>query len=304
MKVHTGLVLSCLLSLGVLSYACANGDTVGGSTGNNSGGSNGNTGGSNSNSGGSTGHTGGTTGNTGGSTAHTGGTTGNTGGTTSNTGGTTGAGGVVATGGITGSTGGTTGGGGTTGTTCGSSFSVNATGFVSMPAQGGACWSGYAYTYVDSYGSTVMPMSPTPGFSTCGMPCNLTITGMIMAVTGTSYTYEGLGFNLGDTSTGGTTHPTVTPKGSGLTIAFANTTPSTLPLRAQISDGTNNWCYTVSGASPVTIPYGSFNTKCYDSPPDGTAYAKNPINTIQLQIAGGTTSGAVNVTISSVTENP
>ena len=65
MKLQTGLVLSSLLSLGLLSYACANGDTV--NNGSNGNGGSSNTGGSSSgNSGGSTG-SGNNNGNTGGS---------------------------------------------------------------------------------------------------------------------------------------------------------------------------------------------------------------------------------------------
>jgi hypothetical protein len=217
--------------------------------------------------------------------------------------GTTGTGNVTGQAGTTG-TGNVTGQAGTTGTapTCGASFAVESTGFVTMPSKAGTCWSGYAYTNVDTYGSTASPASPTPGFSTCGSPCSLTLTGNILAVTGTNYSFEGLGFALGQIS-GGTANAEVAPTGTGLTIAFTNTTPPSFPLRAQITDGTTTWCYTVTGGSPATIPYASFNTKCYDSPPDGTVYAKNPINAIQLQIAGGTTSGAVKVTIMSVTEN-
>jgi len=227
------------------------------------------------------------------------------------TGNTTGQAGTTGTGNVSGQAG-TTGAGNITGTgsagttgstpTCGATFAVESTGFVTMPSKSGACWSGYAYTYVDTYGSTVSPSSPTPGYSACGSPCNLTMTGNILAVTGTNYSYEGLGFGLGQIA-GGTANAEVAPSGTGLTIAFANTTPASLPLRAQITDGTTTWCYTVTGGSPATIPYASFNTKCYDSPPDGTGYAKAPINAIQLQIAGGTAAGAVNVTITSVTEN-
>src|SRR6185312_17283672 len=49
MKLHSGLVLSSLLSLGLFTYACANGDTVSGSTGSGGSNSSGNTGGSSSN---------------------------------------------------------------------------------------------------------------------------------------------------------------------------------------------------------------------------------------------------------------
>lgn len=311
MKLHTGLVFAGLLAIGLTSYSCANGDTA--SSGGN-GGSTGN--GGNTSSGGTTGSggstaKGGSTGN-GGSTAK-GGNTGS-GGSVSGSGGSTAKGGNTGSGGtgaVTGSGGTGTGSGGTGATGTGGStalscpsFAANATGFVTMPVKGGACWSGYAYTYADAFGTAVVPMSPTPGFSTCGMPCNLTMTGNIVAVSGSNYSYAGLGFNLGDSATGGTTHPTVVPTGSGLTIAFSNTTPSSLALRAQITDGTdtNTWCYTVTGSSPVTIPYGSFMQTCYNPTP-GPAYAKQPINAIQLQIAGGTAPGALGVTITSVSEN-
>jgi hypothetical protein len=300
MKLRSGLVLSSLLSLGLLTYACANGDTVSGSTGNGGSGQN-NTGGSSSNN------------NTGGSSSNN-----NTGGSSNNnSGGSQGAGGVHGSGGATGSTSsgaggtttpgntggstGTTGTGGSSAASCGTSFSVGGTGFVTMPAVGGGCWSGYGFVYADKFGSTFMPAD----FTMCGTPCKLGITGTIAAVSGTSYTYEGLGFSLGDPQTGGgTTHPDITPRGSGLTIAFTNTTPATLPLRAQLLDSTGTtWCYTITGASPVTIPYSSFTQECYNTPP-GLAYAKNPIDRIELQVAGGTAMGAVDLTITSVTENP
>lgn len=95
---------------------------------------------------------------------------------------------------------------------------------------------------------------------------------------------------------------TLTPVGSSLTIGFTSTTGS-LPLRAQLSDGTTNWCYTITGSSPAVIPYSSFNTKCYDSPPDGTAYAKNPISSFQLLVSGTSVASAYNISLINVTEN-
>ena len=234
MKLHTGLVTVGLLSLGLLSYSCANGDTVSGSSGN--GGSNSGTGGSTSTGGSSstgTGgtHTGGTTGTgtggivtTGTGGTHTGGTTG-AGGT--HTGGTTGTGGIVTTG--TGGTIVTATGGTSGGATCGASFAVSSAGFVTMPAKGGACWSGYAYTFDDAT-SVVSPVSPTPGFSACGDPCVLTMTGTV-AASGTTYPYVGLAYNLGQSQSGGTTNTAVTPTGSGLTFTFAETAPAGSALR-------------------------------------------------------------------------
>jgi hypothetical protein len=305
MKYQTaGLVLTLFLSLGLLGVSCSSGDTVSGGTGSGTGNTSGGAGTNGTGHAGTNG-SGNTTGQAG--TFGSGNTTGQAG--TFGSGNTTGQAGTTGTGNVTGQAGTTgtgtgTGSAGVTGTapTCGASFAVESTGFVTMPSKAGTCWSGYAYTYVDMYGSTAMPSSPTPGFSMCESPCSLTLTGTIKAVTAANYSFEGLGFGLGQIS-GGMANSEVAPTGTGLTIAFANTTPASLPLRAQITDGTTTWCYTVTATSPVTIPYGSFNTKCYDSPPDGTPYAMNPINAIQLQIAGGTAPGAVKLTIMSVTEN-
>ena len=307
MKLHSGLVTVGLLSLGLLSYSCANGDTVSGSSGSGGSSSTGNGGSSSTGTGGSnstgTGgsHTGGSTG-TGGS--HTGGSTGTGGIITTGTGGThtggvTGTGGVVTTGtgGIT-----TTGTGGTTTVTCPTTFEPTTGGYVLMPASGGTCWHGYAYNFADAMSTITPPTSMT--YATCGTTCALTAMGMVaIANAANNYaTYAGIGFNINQDQSGGTAAPTLTPAGTSLTITFTGTTGS-LPLRAQLSDGTTNWCYAITGTSPVTIPYASFNTKCYDSPADGTAYAKNPINAFQLQVAGAATAGTYNIALTGMKEN-
>ena len=295
MKLQTGLVFSSLLSLAVVSYACANGDTVNnGSSGN--GGSN-NTGGSSSgNSGGSTG-SGNNTGNSGGSTGS--GNNNGSGGVHA-TGGSTGTGNNTGTtGGSTGSSGGSTGGGGASATQCGSTFGVASNGFVTLPAVGGACWSGYAYDGGDA-SSTIMPGK----FSTCGMPCMLTMTGTVGAATaansyaGTAY----LGFNVGQDA-GSTTPGTVTPKGSGITVTFTNTSASKIRVQLNAdSTGTTFWCADVT-TSPAVIPYTSFTQQCYNTP-TGPAYAKGAIQSIALSVPGGPAAAAVNITLVSVTENP
>jgi hypothetical protein len=91
MKFHTGLVFAACLSLGLISYACVNGDTVNGSTG--TGGNNGSgTGGNSSGNTGGSNNTGGNGSGTGGNGSSTGGNTGS-GGNVSHTGGNTGTGG-------------------------------------------------------------------------------------------------------------------------------------------------------------------------------------------------------------------
>ncbi len=305
MKLHPGLVFAGLVALALGTYSCANGDTVSGSTG--SGGSGSGSGGSSS--GGSTGSGGST--NKGGSTGTGGAKGGSTGtggsvssggstGTGGAKGGSTGTGGSVSSGGSTGTggtittgTGGTTttGSGGSSAVGCTPAFAVSATGFVTMPVKSGTCWAGYAYTFGDTYGTTFLPATPT----------SLMSMGNIVAVSGTNYSFAGLAFNLGQTNAGGTTNTSVTPTGTGLTITYTASVPSGLPVRIQITDGTNTWCAAAT-SSPANIPYASFAEACYNTPP-GTAYAKNPINAIQLQVAGGTGSGAYTLTITSITEN-
>jgi hypothetical protein len=160
-----------------------------------------------------------------------------------------------------------------------------------MPVKGGTCWSGYAYTFGDTYGTTFLPATPT----------SLMSMGNIVAVSGTMYSFAGLAFNLGQTNAGGTTNTPVTPTGNGLAITYTASVPTGLAVRVQITDGTNTWCTTVTG-SPATIPYSSFAEACYNTPA-GTAYGKQAINAIQLQVAGGTAMGAYTLAIASITEN-
>jgi hypothetical protein len=307
MKLHPRLVIVGLLSLGFLSYSCANGDTVSGTTGNGTGNGGSNstgTGGSSSTGtgGNSTGtggtHTGGTTGaggtHTGGSTGTGGIIAGGTGGT--HTGGTTGTGGIVTTG-----TGGTvvTGTGGTTTASCGNAFAVGINGYVTMPAVGGGCWTGFASDGGDA-GSTIMPGT----FSTCGAGCMLTMTGTLNASNAAnSYAgYSYLGFNIAQDSGGAIT--TVAPKGSGVTVTFTNTSSAPVVRVALNADaaGATSWCAPAT-TSPATILYSAFTQQCYNPTP-GPAYMKQPIISVQLSVPGGTASGPVNVTLVSVKENP
>ena len=50
------------------------------------------------------------------------------------------------------------------------------------------------------------------------------------------------------------------------------------------------------------IPYDSFNTKCYDSPPDGVAYAKTPFTSVQILIAGGAAASTFTMALTKVEE--
>lgn len=113
--------------------------------------------------------------------------------------------------------------------------------------------------------------------------------------------YAGVGFSLAQDQSSGSTTARVTPTGKSLTVSFTGSTSA--PLRVQLSDGSTNWCCNIT-ASPVTIPYGSFNTRCFDATPDGTAYAKQAITALQLTVPGGAAAQPYNISLTSVTENP
>jgi hypothetical protein len=182
-------------------------------------------------------------------------------------------------------------------TTCGSAFAANSSGYVSLPSASGACWHGYAFAGGDA-GSAITPTS----FSACGTPCMLKMSGTVGPAVAPSYSgVVFLGFNLAQ-NIDSTTSTMVSPTGTGLTVSFSATT-ATLPLRVQLSTASGTfWCYTVTGTSPVTIPYASFNTACWDN--SGTAYGKQPIQNIELVVPGGATAtSGVSVTLLGVREN-
>jgi hypothetical protein len=298
------IVVFIALSGAAFAPACSSGETVGGPTGTSTGnaGTNG-VAGTNGNAG-----TNGVAGTYGrGGTTGTAGTTGLTGtagtngrGGTTGTAGTNGRGGTTGTAGTTGTgTAGTTGSAGTSGTgQCGAAWNVANDGFVTVPAMGGVCWSGYAFAGGDST-STVTPTS----FMTCGIGCMLKATGTVGASVAPAYAGNAyLGFSIAQPSGGGSPG-TVAPTGTGIKVSFTNSSATTT-LRVQLAadaTGTTFWCYTVTGASPVTIPYAMLRTMCWDTTM-GTAYAKQPVMSIQLSIPGDATAKALNLTLTGVTE--
>lgn len=277
------------------------------------------------------GTTGGTVGSTGGTVGTTGGTVGNTGGTVATGGaagglGKAGAGGTgvaaggaagsvgkggtgAATGGASGSvgTGGTTPTAGTTGAAgtnglppveCGTAFSVDSAGFVRAPAAGGACWHGYASAGADSL-STVMPTA----FGMCGADCMLNITGTVAPATEAN-SYAGvayLGFNLKQ-QLGASAKMTVTPTGTGIAVTYGNAGASEI-VRVQISSGSaaaTRWCAPLATSGAV-IPYSMFNTQCWEGGA-GTAYAKQPIDTLQLIVPGGAAEAPLDIALTGIKE--
>ena len=129
----------------------------------------------------------------------------------------------------------------------------------------------------------------------------LKMTGTVGPAVAPSYSGVAfLGFNIAQ-NVNSTSSISVSPTGTGLTVSFSASTGG-LPVRVQLSTaGSTFWCYTTTGASPVNVPYASFNTACWDN--SGTAYSKQPIQSIQLVVPGGATAtSGVNLTLLSVKE--
>lgn len=211
-------------------------------------------------------------------------TTGTTTGVTTATTGTT-------TGVTTATTGTTTGASTTTGTTTGSTCSAASAGGIALmmnylPASAMIGMGGYAYAYSDmSVGgpsNACVDSNALCGSGSSG-PANTMAVGTVAAY---GYYGGGIGVNLNQAMGAGTTMMTYTATGAGVTYAL-----SVLPAGARlvIDNAGTDYCANLTSASG-TVMWSSFNTKCYDSPADGTALAAAPSAThVEFQVPASMT---------------
>jgi hypothetical protein len=174
-------------------------------------------------------------------------------------------------------------GGAATGTCPGSgSLTMKAGGFVT-----GSGWSGYGWTAATPKGtSTASPVD----FSTCPAATTaLCASGNVAAMS--DYSGTGMiGLNLNQAE-GSSTTGSYTPTGSGVTVNVTNSGGSAVRVQIQApggdTDATKRWCATLTTfGSPVTIPWSSFNTKCWDG--SGTAYtAGTALQAVIILVPGG-----------------
>jgi hypothetical protein len=271
--------------------------SVGGVTGNNA------TGGSDA-TGGKTGATGGKTGATGGKTGATGGKTSATGGKTSATGGaaTGGDGSVTDTGGNAGTGGATAAVTTASATTC--TFDSSGTLAVTSKYVAAGTCGGYAYTYANGT-ATIAPACTSTGCTPELDAAKICASGEVPP----SATYAntaGIGFSIFQSRTGDPTPLKLT--GTNLVVNITNNATSST-LRVQLTQDTTGtldaFCYDISGKTgAITIPLSSFNTKCYDSPPDGTALtAAKGVYAIEINApcAAATTTNTYDFCVNSVT---
>ena len=119
--------------------------------------------------------------------------------------------------------------------------------------------------------------------------------------------YTSWGINVGVGSTD--------PAGGGLGQTFSNVTiaatgaPTGATFRyiIAVGSGASEVDYCAAATPGTAATFSTFNTKCYDTPPDGTAYAGtgSDITGVQLQVVPGTATIAVsNLCLTGITFGP
>jgi hypothetical protein len=143
--------------------------------------------------------------------------------------------------------------------------------------------SGYEYAYGD--------MGPVTTY--CAGANEACLRGTTSAVNPPLYSDYGIGIGINLTPAGPPSVVQLT--GSGLTVQLSN-----LPaqgVRAVVTVAGADFCAPIS-TNPITIPWASFNTKCYDSPPDGLALAAAPATPhIEIQAVANANENAVDFCI-------
>jgi hypothetical protein len=115
---------------------------------------------------------------------------------------------------------------------------------------------GYDYAYGD--------MGPVTVY--CAGANEACLAGQTSVVNPPSYSYYGIGIGINLSKT--TPVQPVQLTGSGLTVKLSNVPAGGARVIVTVSGV--DYCAAIT-TNPIVIPWGNFNTKCYDSPPDGLA---------------------------------
>jgi hypothetical protein len=122
---------------------------------------------------------------------------------------------------------------------------------------------GYAFAYSDS--QNVMPQMPGPSTATLESNGSLCISGDVGQIVNMDYTDDwgcGVGVNLNQAMGMNTPKNTFTPTGSGVTV-FTSAVPSCTTARVIIDQNGTDYCAPLTPG--VQIPWGSFNTACWNN---------------------------------------
>ena len=158
---------------------------------------------------------------------------------------------------------------------------------------------GYEYAFGDS----------GPMTTECASMSQACVKGTLTPANPPSYSYYGaaLGISLGPAvpaNPGGDPTP-VQLTGAGVTIKLSNlpTQGARLVLTAGETatvKGTD-YCANIT-TNPATIPWSGFNTKCYDSPPDGVALTAAPTTPhLQISVPSGAAAGSFDFCVETLT---
>ena len=204
-----------------------------------------------------------------------GGATSTVGGATTNRGGSS-AGGTRATGGSS-PVGGSV---ATGGTTAPGAPAINDSGYVKVSA-GTTILAGFVTSAEGGSGSSIALTYGPTSFCASGT----------VGMNGTYSSWANAGFSVNQDPSGasGASSPLVL-SGSTFSVSYVNNGGS--PLRFQLFDGSDYWCYQLplsTGATTKTIPFASLNTQCWSN--GGSSFASGtPITSVQLLVPGSNTS--------------
>jgi hypothetical protein len=136
---------------------------------------------------------------------------------------------------------------------------------------------GYAFSYADGVSTACID---TTAMCTTGQ------TGVqSMTVYG-----AGIGFNLNQAMATTSTSPPINPfTATGVGISYSISSLPSQGARLAIGDGTTDYCAALPGKSG-TIPWATFNTKCWDN--TGTALSGPPTNPVHIEFQVPATAAA------------
>ena len=233
-------------------------------------------------------------------------------GETQSAGGATGVGGPTSTGGVT-SVGGATSTGGAGGSlagggsvaTGGAIATGGTTSSTSGLTEGGyfvsGDWHGYAWTSAWPTGSTIAPSD----FSADAVGLPFCATGTTAGESDNSGGAE-IGCNINQArglNTPVATWQPATVLSGGVLVNVSN--PGNSTLRAQLTgptggtDANDRWCATIGAfGREILIPWTTFNTVCWNN--SGSFYAGQPIQDVDVQVAGGTLAAAYDFCVNSI----
>ena len=156
---------------------------------------------------------------------------------------------------------------------------------------------GYAFQLVDC---------ATAGCSTACVDSTTLCGAGTTGVQNATYTIYGSGFGF-DVSEGVGTgaKPTITPTATGLSYSVDSlpTNGLQIVLSSPAFPASAGPCYLIKpgGAATGTILWGSFNTKCYDNPPDGTPFTQaSGITGINFQVPATTAASTWNFCVTAI----